>query len=130
MIRKNSFFAAFLAVTLFAGISAVAAQKQPEKKAKATSAEKKAASQTGYKLGESELFTGMIASVDTAASTVTLTSNGVPYTFRLTGNTKIRVNGNNVAFETLSEHIGHNASIHFVPYSKGNFADHFEVSTT
>ncbi len=130
MIRKNSLFAAFLAVTLFVGISAVAAQKQPEKTAKATSAEKESVTQTGYKLGKSELFSGTITSVDTAASTVTLTSRGVSYVFRLTGKAQIRVNGNNVALETLSEHIGHNASIHFVPYSKGNFADHFEVSTT
>ena len=129
MIRKNCFFAALLAAALFAGVSAVAAQKQPAKP-KATPTEKKAASETGYKLGEAELFTGTIVSVDTAASTITVTSNGVPYTFRLTGKTKIRVNGGNVALENLSEHVGHNASIHFVPYSKGNFAEHFEVSTT
>ncbi len=129
MIRKNSFFAAFLGAALFAGMSAVAAQKQPEK-TKATSADKKTATQTGYKLGESELFTGTIASVDTAASMITVTSRGVPYVFRLTGKTQIRVNGSKANLEALSEHVGHNASIHFVPYSNGNFAEHFEVSTT
>lgn len=129
-MRKVIYWLAiFLAIGLFAGSTAVAAQGQSEAGAKAASKQKKATAQTGRVLGEAEEISGIITSVDVAASKITMTSARIPYVFQLTKKTKIEINGKKGDLEALSKAVDQKASIRFVPRSDGNMADHIEVKS-
>jgi hypothetical protein len=129
-MRKVIYWLAiFLAIGLFAGSTAVAAQGQSEAGAKAASKQKKATAQTGRVLGEAEEISGIITSVDVAASKITMTSARIPYVFQLTKKTKIEINGKKGDLEALSKAVDQKASVRFVPRSDGNMADHIEVKS-
>lgn len=129
-MRKVIYWLAIiLAIGLFAGSTAMAAQGQSETRAKASSKQKKATAQAGRVLGKAEEISGTIKSVDVAASKVTLTSAGIPYVFQLMKKTKIEINGKKGDLEALSKAVDQKASVRFVPRSEGNMADHIEVKS-
>jgi len=129
-MRKAIYWLAiFLAIGLFAGSTAVAAQGQSEAGAKASSKQKKATAQVGRVLGKAEEISGTIKSVDVAASKVTVTSAGTPYVFQLIKKTKIEINGKKGDLEALSKVVAQKVSVRFVPRSDGNMADHIEVKS-
>ncbi len=55
-------------------------------------------------------------------------SNGVPYSFRVTKLTQVKVDGKFAKLEDLSDHLNKQATIEFVPMSTGNFANVMEVA--
>lgn len=129
-MRKRNWLALFLVTGLFSGQTALAAQGQSADEARAAAKEKKAAAQAGRKLAEPEEISGKISLVDTTDSTVTVTSKGVPYVFRVTKKTKIQINGKIGDLEALAKQVNQNISVRFVPRSGGNFAENVEVKSS
>jgi hypothetical protein len=95
-----------------------------------TAAEKKASPQQRRALGKAEDIQGTIVSVDTAEVTITITSKGVPYVFRVRKTTAIWINGQKSDLGRLKDRLNQNASIRFVPRTEGNFADSIDVTST
>lgn len=126
MRARNIWMAGLLALGLYGGMTAVAAQAQGEK---AKPSEKKSAAQAGQKLGEAEELSGTIAAVDATAATVTIRANGTPYVFRVTKKTKITIHGSKGDLEGLAKQVSQNITVKFVPRSNGNFAEHVEVKS-
>ena len=130
MKKMIYWFAIFLTIGLLAGSAPVPAQGQSEAGAKGFSKQTKATMQTGRVLGKAEEISGTIKSVDVAASTVTITSAGIPYAFQLTKKTKIEIDGKNGDLEALSKALDQQVTIRFVPRSDGNIADQIQVKSS
>jgi invasion protein IalB len=84
----------------------------------------------GKVLGPKETLSGTISRVDTTNNLIVLTgTNGVPYNFRVTKGTRITISGKKAGLGELSAQANAQASVQFVPRSKGNFAESITVGS-
>jgi hypothetical protein len=98
------------------------AKSQPMKKSHA------AVIGAGKVLGPKKILSGTISTVDTTNDLMVLTgTNGVPYNFRVTRGTRITISGKKSGIGDLSSQANAQASIQFVPRSKGNFSESVTV---
>ncbi len=73
----------------------------------------------------------MITIVDPSHKEVTLLgSNGVPYDFELSGKTRIELSNKKVGAKALASEIHKEATVHFVPTSRGNLAESIQISAS
>jgi len=78
---------------------------------------------------KAETISGTISMVLVEKKLVVLTgSGGVPYNFKVTAGTRIKVAGKKVKFAELAEQTNKPATIKFLPLRSGNAAQSIEVS--
>ena len=126
-ILKNALMllsAAFMIATT------VGAQNLPKANAAVTPVAQMNAPEPGRTLEKLETLTGTITILNDAAKTITLTtSDGTPYDFKMTRETKITIDGRPATLADLTAQSNGQASVEFVPTSTGNFAHSVELST-
>jgi len=110
---------------------ATAAQNAPKPTAvAAVGAARIEASEPGRTLGKQETLTGSIGGVDPQTNTLTVTgSNGTPYEFKISHNSKITIDGRPGTLVDLTTHVNTTVAIEFVPTSTGNFVHSIELNT-
>lgn len=108
-----------LVVVLFAAAWAVAQEKAAE-----TKAEEKTEKAPAVK---AETISGTISMVKAEQKLVVVTSNNIPYTFQVTGGTRIIIGGKRSKLADLEGQSGKSASVTFLPLHSGNRAQKIEV---
>jgi hypothetical protein len=107
--------AIIVAVTLVGG--AAAAQEAAPEKAEAAKPAVKA-----------ETMTGTLSMVVAEKKVVVLTgSSGIPYNFKVTSSTRIKIDGKKAKFDELSGQTKKSATVKFLPLHAGNMAQSIEV---
>ncbi len=80
-------------------------------------------------LGKAETISGTISMVSTDERLVVVAgSSGVPYNFKVTGATRIRIDGKRAKLADLAEQTKKKVSVKFIPRRSGNIAQSIEVS--
>jgi hypothetical protein len=127
-MRKALLMLLALLVLTFVGSASAWAQEaaKPEKaptKEKAAPAEKPKA-----EAAKPETISGTIQMVDTEKKLVVLTSSaGVPYDFKVSGATRIKVAGKKAKLDELSAQANRSATVKFLPVRTGNVAQSIEI---
>ena len=120
--------ASFLVTGLTLG-NAQEASAQTSEKAHAHSTRTMSSGKAGHALADAESLGGTVSMIGNAGEMLTLTgSNGVPYDFKVTGHTRIKIAGNPAKFDDLKGQMNKQAAIEFVPMSDGNIAKTVNVS--
>jgi hypothetical protein len=79
-------------------------------------------------LAAPENLSGTIAAVNPSARVISLVgSNGVPYDFRVTNQTRLEMANQKITLAELAKDVHDHASIHFVPQANGNRAETIQV---
>jgi HD superfamily phosphohydrolase len=100
-------------------------------KTPAKSTTKTPAKETSHNLASAEDLSGTITTVDHSGREITLMgSNGVPYDFDLTPRTRVEVSNEPVATKELASESHKQATIHFVPTSRGNMAQSIQITAS
>ena len=103
----------------------------PQKKAAKSLKTAKAAHRVtgeGRVLGPAETLSGTVASVNADAATVVVTgSNGVPYNFKWTRRTMVKISNARAKTSELADQVNKQVSIKFVPKTNGNYAESIEI---
>jgi hypothetical protein len=114
-----------LLTVFFFGATWVVAQEKAEEKPAAAKAEEKAVKAEAAK---PETISGTISVVAADKKLVAITgSGGVPYNFKVTGSTRIKVGGKKAKLADLEGQSGKSASVKFLPLRSGNVAQSIEV---
>jgi hypothetical protein len=80
-------------------------------------------------LARAENLSGTISTIGPSGEEVTLVgSNGVPYDFDLTHNTKIEAANHKIPAGQLSSETHKQATVHFLPTARGNMAETIQIS--
>jgi hypothetical protein len=108
-------------------VAPLAAQEQPSSEAgeKAAKPEKAAKKAGGWSM-KAEKLSGAISLVDKEKKLVIVDAGGIPYDFKVSGGTKIKVGGKKAKLDALQT--GKQASVSFVAMRTGNAAKSIEVS--
>lgn len=112
-------------LTLFSIGIALAQEAKPGKAegAKAEAAEKPKAEAVAP-----ETISGTIQSVVTEKKLVILTAaNGIPFNFKVTGSTRIKVGGKKAKLDELAGQTSKSAAVKFLPLRSGNVAQTIDV---
>jgi hypothetical protein len=119
------------------GAAAKAVTKIPVKKSipiqKRTAQQIKESSSknANHVLASAEELSGTIAFVGPADKEVTLIgANGVPYDFQLTSKTKVDVAGRMIGATQLATENHKEATVRFLPTTRGNLAERLEISAS
>lgn len=84
-----------------------------------------------HALASAEDLTGTISLVSPADKTLTLLgANGVPYDFQVTKKTQVELGDKSIAANELASEEHEQATIHFVPTSRGNLAESIRISAS
>jgi hypothetical protein len=75
-----------------------------------------------------ETLSGTISMIDADQNLVVLTSDNVPYNFKVTKATKIEIGGSKATFNELVNQTQKEASVTFVARRDGNFARSISIS--
>lgn len=75
-----------------------------------------------------ETLSGTVTMVDAQQHLIVLTSGGIPYNFKVTKATHIKVAGNKATFRKLSNQDQKEASVTFVARANGDFARNITVT--
>jgi len=82
-------------------------------------------------LASAEDLSGTITVVDPSDKEVTLVgSNGVVYDFDLTRRTRVELSDKTIGANQLAAETHKQATVHFVPTSRGNMADSIQISAS
>ncbi len=108
-----------LAVVLFGATWAVAQEKPAE-----TKTEEKTEKAAAMK---AETISGTISMVKADQKLLVLTSNNVPYSFQVSGGTRIMIGGKRSKLADLEGQSGKSASVTFLPLHSGNRAQKIEI---
>ncbi len=121
MMKKALFLVVVSLLLSHVGISLA---QEAEKKAETPAAEKPKAA-----AAKSETISGSLQAVDADKKLVIVTAaGGIPYSFKVTGATKITVGGSKAKLADLSSVTGKAASVKFRPEKRaGNIAQTIEV---
>jgi hypothetical protein len=104
-----------------------ATRKTTEKTPAKSSVKKK----TSHSLASAEDLSGTISVVSPSDKEITLVaSNGVPYDFDLTRKTRVELSDKNIGVKELPSENHRQATVHFVPTSRGNLAESIRISTS
>ena len=96
-----------------------------------TAAGKSMAKKKTDALASPEDLTGTITSVDSTGNEITLIgSNGVPYDFDLTRKTHVEASNQKIAVRDLAGENHKQATVHFLPTSRGNLAESIQISAS
>jgi hypothetical protein len=107
------------------------ATKTTAKSTSKSSVKKSAATKTSHVLAPAEDLSGTIAAVDPSDKELTLVgSNGVAYDFDLTRKTRIELSNTNIGLKRLQSENHKQATVHFVPTSRGNLAENIQISAS
>ena len=104
-------------------VAPLAAQEQPSSEA---AKPEKAAKKAGGWSMKAETLSGPISLVDKEKKLVIVDAGGIPYDFKVSGGTKIKVGGKKAKLDDLQT--GKQASVSFVAMRTGNAAKSIEVS--
>jgi hypothetical protein len=90
---------------------------------------KSAATNMNHVLASAEELSGRIAFIGPSGKEVTLMgANGIPYDFRLTSRSKIDVAGKKIGVDELAAENHKQATVRFLPTTRGNLAESLEIS--
>jgi hypothetical protein len=81
-------------------------------------------------LASAEDLSGTITIVDPSEKEVTVVANGVPYDFDLTRKTRVELSDKKIGVNELASETHKQATVHFVPTSRGNLADSIQISVS
>lgn len=127
---KKSLSVLSILLLLFLGVISVVAQETEKPAAGASQeAEKSAPAPKAKAAAKSETISGTVTTVSKENQLLILTSsNGIPYNFKLTRGTRIKVGGQKAKADDLAAQTGKQASVEFLPLRTGNMARSIEVS--
>jgi hypothetical protein len=116
-------------VLMFVGASFSLAQEAAKPKEAAAGAKAAPAEQPKAETAKPETISGTIQMVVADKKLVVLAdSKGVPYNFKVTGATRIKVAGKKAKLDALGANTNKSASVKFLPLHAGNVAQSIEVS--
>ena len=136
--------ALMLAVALFLSVPAsassnpasktttkTATKANPATSKKSDNSIKKASTRTRHHaLASAEDLSGTISAVDSSGKEVTLMgSNGVPYDFDLSRRTRVELSNQKIGMNQLANESHKQATIHFLPTSRGNLAESIQITS-
>lgn len=125
---KKSLSVLSILLLLFLGVISVVAQETEKPAAGASQeAEKSAPAPKAKAAAKSETISGTVTTVSKELLILT-SSNGIPYNFKLTRGTRIKVGGQKAKADDLAAQTGKQASVEFLPLRTGNMARSIEVS--
>lgn len=83
-----------------------------------------------HALASPEDLSGTISAVDPSGKEVTVIGqNGVPYDFDLTRRTRLELSNQKIAPKELASEAHKQATVHFVPTSRGNMASSIQITS-
>jgi hypothetical protein len=98
---------------------------------KSTAKSMSSAKKLSHALASAEDLSGTITVVDPSDKEVTLVgSNGVPYDFQVTRKTLVELGDKNIGANELASESHKQATVHFVPTSRGNLAESIQISAS
>jgi hypothetical protein len=128
-MRKALFLLLAVLVLMFAGMSFSLAQQAAKPKEAAAAAKATPAEKPPAEVAKPETISGTIQMVVADKKLVVLAdAKGVPYNFKVTGTTRIKVAGKKAKLEELAAHTNKSASVKFLPLHAGNIAQTIDVS--
>ncbi|HTW56880.1 MAG TPA: hypothetical protein VMD99_01990 [Terriglobales bacterium] len=84
-----------------------------------------------HALASAEDLSGTITAIGRSGKEVTLIgSNGIPYDFDLTRQTRLELSNQKAALSQLSGETNKQATVHFVPTSRGNVAKSIQITAS
>lgn len=113
-----------LSVSLFLLFGAALASAQTMKSSTAGSS----AAERNWNSFRPETLSGTVTLIDADQNLVVLTSDGIPYNFKVTKATKIEVAGSQASFNDLVSQTQKEASVTFIARPTGNVAKSITVS--
>lgn len=126
-MKKTLLSVLVLALFAFLGVASLAAQEAEKPAAEA--APKAAAGEKKTPWSKPETMSGTIAIVKGEDKLVIVTSSaGVPYDFKVTGSTKIKVGDKAGKLDDLAGATSKQATVAYLPTRTGNVAKSIEVS--
>jgi hypothetical protein len=116
-------------VLMFVGISFSLAQEAAKPTEAAAGAKAAPAEQPKVETAKPETISGTIQMVVAEKKCIIIAdSKGIPYNFKVTGATRIKVAGKKAKLDELGAHTNKSASVKFLPLHAGNIAQCIEVS--
>jgi ABC-type amino acid transport substrate-binding protein len=126
-MKKTLLSVLVLALFVFLGVVSLAAQEAEKPEAEAAPKAANAGKKTPW--SKPETLSGTISSVQSADKLVIVTSSaGVPYNFKVSGATKIKIGDQKGKLDDLSGATNKQVSVAYVPTRTGNMARSIEVS--
>jgi hypothetical protein len=100
-------------------------------KSAAKSMKKASAKKMSHVLASAEDLSGTITAVDPSVKEVTMVaSNGVPYDFQLTRKTQVKLSNEKIGMNELASESHKQATVRFIPTSRGNLAESIQISAS
>jgi hypothetical protein len=123
-MKKTFFLLLALVVLTFVGISSVVAQEA----AKSKGAKAAASEQPKAEAATPETISGTLQIIVADKKLVVLTdARGIPFNFKVTGATRIKVAGKKAKLAELAGQANKSASVKFLPLRSGNVAQTIDV---
>jgi len=126
---KRALLSLLVLLTLVFFGATLALAQEAEKPAEAKGSEQAAPAEKKAPAVKAETISGTISMVETEKKLLVLVaSSGVPFNFKVTGATRIKIAGKKAKLADLAAQTNKSAAVKFLPSRSGNVAQTIEVS--